>query len=59
MGRPNMTESIAAYIRHREPQIDRATSLAAATHAVAEIIEILSRHGEKDAADFLKNERWK
>lgn len=59
MNRPTMTESVANYIKHREPQIDKPTALAAATQAIAEIISILDRAGEGEAANYLRDNRFK
>ena len=59
MKRPTMTESIANYIRHREPDISREHALAAATHAVSEVIEQLKAFGEDQAAAVLKQNRFK
>lgn len=55
--RPTMTESVANYIRHREPHISREDALASATHAISEIIEVLRQWGEDQAAAVLKENR--
>jgi len=57
--RPNMTQSVANYIRHRDPAIERETAKSAAHHAISEIIEILNRWGEHQAAAILKENRFK
>ena len=57
--RPTLTESIAAYIRHREPHISKEDSLAAALHATNDIVRHLKSYGEDQAAEILTNHRFK